>query len=710
MNNFEKIKYDVQVIAKDTPDLFKRAKKLGLVEGHPAVSLYESILCEAELPNHNKIRLDKDALYENIDTAKFMQVNINHVGKGAIVGFIFDAFMNKKDQAVISCIFFKKIYSSEYEHSKKLFAKGELTMSYELTHDVDTTEKLKDGTRRIHDFYFTGAGLLLGEQPACDNAIVYEFAKKMENQRQELIFASKRNLKNITQPKQKEITSILASLIHQLNQNEENKMDLVAKYNCECLKCGKIISSDQHCKDIKCPECDGEMRRQERPGSGQIASLKDLFASIKKEKDVTFEVAMNFYYATEEEQNQIDEEAKKWTRKFINSLPNSAFAVIEPAYPNDTDNKNTRHLPHHDGSGDLGKAKSNTNLDLPHYRNALARMNQIKPVTNSISAEDLRKKAGNHLNRHKDALETNEEGGKSIVKIEEIKAKLSEELGELVKDWTDEDFQNEEKIAEARKAKEESAKAETEEKAEEAKSEVETEAKTSEENAEKTVVETEEKVNRTTTYDDEKKTETTEVEYEIEVRRDGKVIRTEKSKNETVYLYAQVEEIKAEYEKQINELKATLEVKDSEIAEVRANAEKIAKLKIEYANNEFVKEFKDEDWLSEDKIEEAKTLQATKEKIEANKLALKDNEFAKDFTDEDYANDDKVENASLKIEKKASEEKIKELEAKTKEETPKEDVTAEKKEDLETNHSEDVVAEKKEKNSLVEILKEKIKK
>lgn len=581
--NKEKIILTASVEELNGKKAIEVAKKKGISVDNPSLAFFSSVLCEIEKSNHNRIRLAEDAVYEAVDSLIGTQCNINHVGKGAIVGFIYDAFVNKKKQVVISCVFFKKIYSTEYEHAKKLFAKGELTMSYELTADLDTQEKLSDGTRRVHDFYFTGAGLLLGEEPACENAVVYEFAKKMENQRQELIFASKRNLKNVTQPKQKEITSILASLISQLNLNEENKMDLVAKYNCECTKCGEIISSDQHCKDIKCPECGGEMRRQERPSKQEKAEI---------------------------------------------------------------------------------------------------------------------------LNN-----EQTEEGGKSIVTIEEIKAKLSEELGELVKDWTDEDFQNEEKIAEARKAKEESAKVETEEKAEEAKPEVEeTEAKTSEEQAEKTVVESEQKVIQKTTMDDETKAETTETEYEIEVRRDGKVIRTEKSKNETVYMYAQVEEIKAEYEKQINELKATLEVKDSEIAEVRANAEKIAKLKIEYATNEFVKEFKDEDWLSEDKINEAKTLQAKKEKIEANKLALKDNEFAKDFTDEDYANDDKVENANLKAEKKASEDKIKELEAKAEEETPKEDVTAEKKEDLETNHSEDVVAEKKEKNSLVEILREKIKK
>jgi hypothetical protein len=34
------------------------------------------------------------------------------------------------------------------------------------------------------------------------------------------------------------------------------------------------------------------------------------------------------------------EEGAKWTRKFINSLPDSSFAVIEPAYKEGkTDNK-----------------------------------------------------------------------------------------------------------------------------------------------------------------------------------------------------------------------------------------------------------------------------------------------------------------------------------------------------------------------------------
>jgi len=44
-------------------------------------------------------------------------------------------------------------------------------------------------------------------------------------------------------------------------------------YDCECIECGEKLSSDKHCKDLKCPKCGGQMRRVERPGPGQ-ASLE----------------------------------------------------------------------------------------------------------------------------------------------------------------------------------------------------------------------------------------------------------------------------------------------------------------------------------------------------------------------------------------------------------------------------------------------------
>lgn len=63
----------------------------------------------------------------------------------------------------------------------------------------------------------------------------------------------------------------------------------------------------------------------------------------------------------------------QWDTAFINNLPDSSFAYIEPGGQKDGDGKTTprskRHLPYKDGSG---------KLDLPHVRNALARLSQVQ--------------------------------------------------------------------------------------------------------------------------------------------------------------------------------------------------------------------------------------------------------------------------------------------------------------------------------------------
>jgi len=40
-------------------------------------------------------------------------------------------------------------------------------------------------------------------------------------------------------------------------------------FDCECLDCGYQMRSEKHCRDIRCPQCGGDMRRVERPGPGQ---------------------------------------------------------------------------------------------------------------------------------------------------------------------------------------------------------------------------------------------------------------------------------------------------------------------------------------------------------------------------------------------------------------------------------------------------------
>lgn len=51
--------------------------------------------------------------------------------------------------------------------------------------------------------------------------------------------------------------------------NTLNEEDRATEYDCECVDCGWETKSSKHCKDIKCEECGGEMRRKDRPGSGK---------------------------------------------------------------------------------------------------------------------------------------------------------------------------------------------------------------------------------------------------------------------------------------------------------------------------------------------------------------------------------------------------------------------------------------------------------
>ena len=116
----------------------------------------------------------------------------------------------------------------------------------------------------------------------------------------------------------------------------------------------------------------------------KIISDLDDFMSEEKEPEKSGECI-----ECENKENVLERE---WDAAYINSLPDSAFAVIEPAYlRGETKDKRCRHLPHHNMNGEI---------DVPHLRNALARLNQIKPVTDSISRDDLIARAKRHLCAH----------------------------------------------------------------------------------------------------------------------------------------------------------------------------------------------------------------------------------------------------------------------------------------------------------------------
>jgi len=91
----------------------------------------------------------------------------------------------------------------------------------------------------------------------------------------------------------------------------------------------------------------------------------------------------------------------EWSTAFINKLPDSAFAYIEPGGKKDDDGRTTprslRHFPHHGEDG---------GVDLPHLRNALSRAAQ--------EAAEFGDKALPHLEKHAKAEGIGDDDGKAV--------------------------------------------------------------------------------------------------------------------------------------------------------------------------------------------------------------------------------------------------------------------------------------------------------
>ena len=96
------------------------------------------------------------------------------------------------------------------------------------------------------------------------------------------------------------------------------------------------------------------------------------------------------------------EDLAVWSTSYVNNLEDNCFAYVEDTGKKDDDGKtvprNARHLPHHAAGN--GASGTGGTVDLPHLRNALARVDQTNAVTDTITTEELRAKAKAHLLAH----------------------------------------------------------------------------------------------------------------------------------------------------------------------------------------------------------------------------------------------------------------------------------------------------------------------
>jgi competence protein ComEA len=106
-------------------------------------------------------------------------------------------------------------------------------------------------------------------------------------------------------------------------------------------------------------------------------------------------------------------EAAEWSQKYVNGLPDSAFASVEVT----PGGKTIRHLPHHDHTGAL---------DLPHLLNALARHSQVH-WTDPANAAPARE----HLEAHMREVRAERLERMRVVLPLDLNRATVEELAEL---------------------------------------------------------------------------------------------------------------------------------------------------------------------------------------------------------------------------------------------------------------------------------------
>lgn len=140
----------------------------------------------------------------------------------------------------------------------------------------------------------------------------------------------------------------------------------------------------------------------------------------------------------------------QWTAAYINTLPDSSFAVIEPGAEKDAGGKTTprskRHLPYKDADG---------KVDLPHLRNALARLPQTQ-----LSA-DLKAKAQRVLEAAAQRAGVGKGADVTEQEAQELKKRADEQAAEIAalrKRAEDAETQTAEALAIAKRAQDDQAR------------------------------------------------------------------------------------------------------------------------------------------------------------------------------------------------------------------------------------------------------------
>lgn len=386
-------------VKKIDKDIKKALKKANIQYPHESLGFFKATYAKFEEANANKVIL-ADSVKDDVKYLIGTQMNRDHERVGAIMGSIIDAYVTKDDEIEIVFTFAKNVYPEDYEDALELMSEDKLTVSFELMVDKDDVEQLGGGVRRLAHVSFDGVGLLFGIKPAYKNAYVLTTAMKIiedafKQENKSLLYAS---AKDITKKWTRIGELIEAALTKNENTNE------------------------------------GEINMDEKARKALLAKFKE---------DIISELGEEAVKDWSDEQWE-EKLAKKASETEKSQEKEVAEETTEEKPVEETAEKTTRVVEE--------KIKTEETFD-----------NETNETTVVTEAERTVKRDGKEVVKEKteseitytfaqvEAIKAEYEEKISFIKENATKiAELRAELGDFVKDLSDEDLMNEDKLENAR--------------------------------------------------------------------------------------------------------------------------------------------------------------------------------------------------------------------------------------------------------------------
>lgn len=436
----EKIKLVAKLAGKDRT-LNEVLKDRGIVANHPSLGFFHFIYSPIEEANLNGVRLAEKAVVNSIQQLRMTQCNPEHTRENC-VGSIVDAWVNTNDEIEIVIAFFKNIFPEMYNDAVELANKDKLFVSFELTTDPDTVEILSDGTKRVHNISWEGVGILLSHDPAYPNARILESANrivnKVFNKSNEIVFASAKDVVNKLQETSKEIEILFEK--HNGGNNlmdEKAKKALFAKIKESIIaelgeEATKNWTEEQfeakHQENVQVEE---QAKKDKENQTAEVQNRKTVETRVYDVKEDT-EAGTMEVVETITTQREVDGKIVEDEKIVRNTL--YTYAKME---------------------AEINKAKEEVKAEyeakLKVKDEELKAKSDVSEFEKQISAKDV-----TIAEKDKAIAEANVEIQSLMAKVEFYKttakqiAEIRAELGDFVKDLTDEQLLNEDKIKIAR--------------------------------------------------------------------------------------------------------------------------------------------------------------------------------------------------------------------------------------------------------------------